>query len=223
MAILVKTDLRAYLDVVKSNISKKAITNIGSKKEDVVFSIATDDTNVLEAIKVANQTSSIVEVDYVGVVGSLASILSDVTVPYNINYMVETGADIYEQDIVSHLQSVPEGVTLVFKVPESFCDMEFIYNMCHKYENIRFTGGTFFLMGGCNLGSYDHKVLERKGIKFKLGSHIMKATNGVLQEVGIDDVDLEFTDTRNSGNGKKKTVKAKKVSSLITMGGSIGL
>lgn len=222
MAVLVKTDLRAYLDKVKGNTGKKVVTKIGSKKEDVIFSIIVDDTNLTEAIQVANRTSAIIELDYAGVLSMLPSLMSGVVTSATVNCVVEVGADITEDDVVSHLQSIPDNVTLVFKVPESFTDMEFIYNMCHKYSNIRFTGGTFFLIAGCNLGSYDYKVLERKGIKYKLNSHILRGENGVLQEYGIDDVSLEFVESKGS-NTKRKPAKVKRVSSLITMGGSVGL
>lgn len=130
-----------------------------------------------------------------------------VGVPYDF------GMDVTESDIENVLNELPEGVTMIIKLPEEYCNMEFVYNMSIKYNRVRFCGGDLLNIPRCNIGCCGNDVAERKGIKLKSVT-LRKIGCGCALKV-LDSKDVELV---TGVETKTKTASKKVVSSLYAIG-----
>lgn len=219
--ILVKTDYTTA-KIYEFNSVK---TKVGSKKHQVYFKVYCDDTDVNDCIELYKSSNNIVMLEYQGMVESLVGVnLQGVY----ITKVFDFGTNITEEDIIGIVQSLPDGLTGIIRLPQEYKDMRFIYNMSKKYLNIRFCGGTTFCLDGCRLGCCGRDILDSRGIKYDADSYMHEGCSCALETVLDTDVELEIgkltkrsSNTQRSGGTKKKKVALFK--DLLYSGGTFDL
>ena len=100
--------------------------------------------------------------------------------------------DINELSIQFALNTMPDWVILAVKTPSDYSDMRFVSYISKKYKNVRFCGGKFIRLQGCNVG-----CICRENIPDKIPeSDINYYTDGcscILVSMHIEDVEgLEY-------------------------------
>lgn len=193
MAILVKVSY----ETAKLYEGKGVTAKVGNKKHQVYFKLYCDSSNITDCISLYKASDNIVMLDYLGDIPS-----SDIEVPNNI-YITKTydyGMNIVEEDIVSVVNELPEFITPIIRLPLEYTDMQFIYNMSQKYKRVRFCGGTYFCLNGCNLGCCGKDILDKRNIKYDKNSYMREGCSCALDTLMEDEVTLE--------EGKLKTKKS---------------
>lgn len=59
-------------------------------------------------------------------------------------------------DLKSSNLSDVEGVVNILKLPEGYCDMRNLYNLCSEYPNLRVVGGNLLGVEGVRIGRFDN-------------------------------------------------------------------
>lgn len=220
MSMIVKADLSEIKEYTGKSVSAK----IGKKSHPVLFRVNVDNFSVEEAIDVAKRDSNIVMLNYIGSPAGLANI--DTKGVY-ITFSVEVGNDVSEEDIVKYIADIPEGVTLVVKLPEEFKNIRFAYEMSQKYDKVRFCGGCLFCFDECRFGCLGRDICTQKGIKFDDTEYIKTGCSCCIPIDDIANVELSISNSKqksssHSGN-KSKNSKASLFSSLLYSGGKVEL
>lgn len=203
MSVIVKTSY----ENTKLYREKDVYVKIGSKKHDVMFYTIIDDFNIEECLNYYDNNIAIYSYQ-----GTLDNSLynnvedTDLYIVKEFNY----GNDISESDVKDVLLDTPSGVVPVISLPDDFKDYEFIYNICKKYDKVRFSGGILFDDGVCRVGLISRNTLNDLGLKFKSDSYILKHGDELIDI--ITDENLEFIISEKKEK-KAKTVKKSKVKS----------
>lgn len=222
MSIIVKADL----SLVTQYTGKSVVAKIGKKKFPVVFRVTVDDFSVEEAINTAKRDSNILMLNYVGSQGGLSQINPQ---GVYIAWIAEVGNDVSEEDIQKYIDTTPEGVTLVVKVPEDYKNIRFLYEMSEKYQNIRFCGGCLFCFDECKFGCCGKDICTARGIKFDDTEYIKEGCSCAIPAFDIADVELSVTTAKNksksssSSSKKSKPSKVAMFSSLLYGSGKVEL
>lgn len=206
MAVLV----RANLSDIFAYKGKNVTTKIGSKKHQVLFRVEVDDFSLVQAIEHSKNDKNVLMLDFAGTENFIKSCSVDASgkIPY-VGVRVEVGLNLTEQDIVNMLAVYPEWVTLVIKLPDEYKDMQFLYEMCKKYNRIRFCGGHTFNIDGCRLGCCGLDLIEKLDIKVNNVNYIHQGCSCALESFDITDVELVVSQkaerSSNTGSSKSKS------------------
>ena len=106
-----------------------------------------------------------------------------------------------EAYIDSMVAAVNPNVRLVFKFPESFCDMQFVRKICDKYPNVTFDGGYYMRIKGTRIGAVMASDINSKS---KIKSEVVVRGNCSVNPVVLD-VEVDYV----WGNATYGTVKKK--------------
>lgn len=209
MPYIVKTDLER----AKEYTGKGVATMVGSKKHTVVFRVSVDDFTLEEAVSLYKRDRNIVMLDYVGTLEYLSTCSEALFDGVYVGRKIDVGSDVFQEDIEGVLSKLPQGVTLVVGLPDDYSDMEFVYNMSHKYPNVRFCGGNLFLLEGCNIGCCDSKVLSRASLKYKDIGLIRQGCGCDLQVLVGSEIELVETSKgeRNKGTRTSSRVLLRQI------------
>lgn len=137
--VIVKADLATAKQYTGKSLSVK----IGKKKFSAVLRVNVDDFNIAEAIELAKRDANILMLNYVG---SHEGIKGVNTCGVYVAWGIDVGSDVTEDDIQRLYDDVPDGVTLIVKLPEGYKNIRFLYDMSHKFDRVRFCGGSLFCL-----------------------------------------------------------------------------
>lgn len=59
-------------------------------------------------------------------------------------------------------ETLCKHVNVLVKLPDDYTNMMFVKQMCDKYTNVRFTGGTLLALCGCKIGAIENEDLPKK-------------------------------------------------------------
>lgn len=197
------------LDSAKALGKNKLITKVGTRNKQVVLLVSVDNTNIQEAIEFSFGNKNIASLIYEGTEHHFSMLSSLDTKGLYICKVEQVASDVTEQDIVELLNVLPDWVTLVVDLPEDYNNMEFIYNICKSHSRVRFTGGYFFELEGCNLGICDTAILDKLGLKGD-GELIRKGHCSALEVVDSDDIVITVATTKervSTSSGSKEPKK----------------
>ena len=186
--VIVRTDL----DRAKSFYKKGALTKYANKEQQVLFRVTIDDFNFDEAIECYKKDVNIVMLEYEGTDEYLKATTMDKCKGVYMTKSIDVGTDVTSDDIDKIVSTYPSFLTLIIKLPQEFNDMKFIKDMCNKYSNIRFCGGTLFQLDGVRLGCCGADKLGRYKVKDR---EFIKVGCGCALPVLSDKVELIKTDT----------------------------
>lgn len=199
---------------------------VGNKKHQVYFKLYCDDTDVKDCIDLYRSCGNIAMLEYRGAIESIEDL--DLSGVY-IAKVFDFGTNISEDDVEGVSSSLREGLVGVLRVPTEYKDMEFIYEMSQKYDNIRFCGGTTFCLDGCRLGCCGRDILEKRNIKFDSKQYSHEGCCCAAETFDSTEVELEEykvtkragSSTKSSSGGSKKKVSMFK--DLLYSGGTFDL
>ena len=223
MGIICEIDL----DQAKNYANSVVMTRVNNKKQKVYFKLRCDETNLIEAINFVKNNKYFICTVYNGLEDSevYQNITKDTGVL--IIRVTEYGNNIKGEDIESLLESTPDGITPIVKLPEEFNDLHLIWEFSKKYDRVRFCGGDLFCINGCRLGCCGEELFNKLGVNEK---------NRQLDKIGcscyydvydFEELELEITKVekekkaKTNNTKKKATKKAKKpkISFLDLMSG----
>lgn len=218
--IIVKTDYVGAKVFENSGVRAK----VGNKKHQVYFKVYCDDTDVEECIELYRNCGNIAMLEYRGAVESIAEL--DLHGVY-IAKVFDFGTNITEEDVKGVSYSLREGLVGVVRVPTEYKDMQFIYDMSQKYNNIRFCGGTTFCLDGCRLGCCGRDILDKRNIKYDEKQYFHEGCCCAAETFDATEVELEECKVTKragsksgNGGGKKKVALFK---DLLYSGGTFDL
>lgn len=199
---------------------KGVTTKIDKKKHQVYFKVYCDDTDIQDALNLARISSNIVMLEYQG---DLSLLHQYDTGGVYLGVVHDFGMDITEADIAALLTELPANVILIVRVPLEFSNMQFIQDICTKYSNVRFCGGTIFCLEGCKVGCCGRDILEGKKIKVGNDTMMYQGCSCALQTYQEDDLELEEgkvqkSQGKKSGGAKKRTLMFR---DLLYSGGTV--
>ena len=219
MALIVKTDVNMATQYQVGNVS----TKYNGKKQKVLFRVLCDDTNLKEAVKLAKSSSNVLSVVYQGITNDFSEYdLNGVSLVKEFN----VGDNVSSSDIVDILDSVSDNITPVLLLPETFKDLQLIYNLCNQYDRIRFVGGKLFPINGVRLGYCTTAKLEKCGAGI-INSNMFNPNFEYGNEV-LDCAGLEFTvstkasrstEPRKTSSGASHKTSAPKTISFTSLSG----
>lgn len=212
--VIVRTDL----DRAKSFYGKGALTKYANKEQQVLFRVTVDDFNFEEALECYKNDANIVMLEYEGTDDYLENVSKEKCAGVYITKCVDVGTDVMDKDIDKIMLSIPSCIVVVIRLPQEFNDMKFIKDMCDKYSNIRFCGGTIFRLDGVRVGCCGADILHKYKIKDK---DYIKMGCSCAIPVLSDKVELTETDEVIVLRGGKRNNTRKKASSTITVKQSI--
>lgn len=217
-SIIVKTTL----DTAKEFTGKAVSTKVHGRKYQVFFKVEVDDFNIEEAISHASRDKNIIMLDYVGTNDYITRV-SDFKGVY-IAWGRELGGEIDESDI-AHIEDItPEGVTPIIKLPTSYNNIRFLYEMSEKYNRVRFCGGYLYSFDGCRFGCCGRDILSKLNIKFDDEDRVHEGCSCAIPVFEDSMVELVATSkssrTSNNSESKNKVGKSQRFSSIL-MGGTV--
>lgn len=191
--------------------NSRLITKVGNRNKVVVFEVSVDNTDIQEAIDFASGNKNIVSLVYEGTEQYFMMLSELNSKGVNIAKVERVSMDVDEQYIVELLKILPSWATLVVDLPEEFNNMEFICNICSKFDRVRFSGGYLFDMKGARLGICGKDVLEPLGIK--CSEDLIKTGDCCALDV-VDASDIEIAvatskDKVSTSSGTKSAPKQK--------------
>ncbi len=167
--VLVKcktTDIQKYL-------GKQIKGTVNGKEVVLYIRLLCDEFDVMEGIDLISKNDNILLLDYVGsdfspvYMGLTAEVVGDNCL-IKITDVEDTLTESFVESIVA---DTPSGVIPVLRLPESFKDLELIYKLNQSYPNVRFCGGTLFVIDGCNIGCCGMELLKKKGVNYDLDAY----------------------------------------------------
>lgn len=139
---------------VKGNTLK---VDVDGKETMCYMRVAVNSDNVIEAVSALKGYKNVVAFDYTGDIQTLEGLET-----YNTPICVKYTLDVVDNTIDDIMASVPETVRVIIGVPSDFCNMQVIEEYSNKYQNIRFCGGHFIRLEGCNIGCIGVEDIPRK-------------------------------------------------------------
>lgn len=118
---------------------------VDGKSVSLHVRLQADDTNIEEAIKLAQTRDCVVSVDYIGTSTGVQA----VEIPKDVLVIVTREGVIPDEE----LDNLNPFVRYVCEVEDNFSDMELVYNISQKHPNVFFNMGHFLALEGCNIGS----------------------------------------------------------------------
>lgn len=204
MSVIVK----ASYETASKYANDRVISKVNNKKHQVYFRVPCDDYSLNSCIELAKNSSNIIMLDYEGLSMSPSFLALTQPVGVYIGIKIDVGMDLSEDDLIRIMNDTPLGVTPIIKLPNEYKNIRFVSDMSHKYDRLRFCGGTMFNLEGCRLGCCGADILESRGIKFP-ADEMMHCGCSCGLEV-VDEEGLEFEVSTKSVK-KPKSPKATKV------------
>lgn len=196
--------VKACLDTVKQFSGSGVIVEDDGKKYTGYFKLYCDDTDLREAVDVARKSSSnVVMIEYQGIEEALNTVNPS---GVYLGVTKRFGEDISVEDVEDFALSLPDGVYGICRMPDSFCDMQFVQRISKQYPKIRFCGGTLFALEGCHLGCCGHDIIGDK-VGSKGENMLYEGCACCLPTFNEDDVVLSVGKLKQQQ--KKKTVMFK--------------
>lgn len=219
--VIVKADLATAKQYTGKSLSVK----IGKKKFSAVLRVNVDDFNIAEAIELAKRDVNILMLNYVG---SHEGIQDVNTCGVYVAWGIDVGSDVTEDDIQRLYDDVPDGVTLIVKLPEGYKNIRFLYDMSQKFDRIRFCGGSLFCFEDCKFGCCGRDVCNERGISYDDTEYIKEGCSCAIPAFEMDEVEFIATNsmTKTEKTAKKSKPKSNKTamfSSLLYSGGKVEL
>ena len=164
--------VKCRISDIKKYIGKRVKGLVNGKEVVLYFRLLCDEMDVMDGIDLVAKNDNILLLDYIG---------SDFC-PVYMNLTKETVGDVCviritdveteltEKFVGGVVNDTPSGVIPVLRLPEKFKDLELLYKLNQIYPNVRFCGGTLFVVEGCNIGcckkgvSYDLDAFYRNGV-----------------------------------------------------------
>lgn len=222
MSVIVK----ANYEIANEYANGRVTTKIGNKKHQVFFKVSCDDYSLNSCIELAKKSNNIIMLEYEGLPVAPSFVALTQPIGVYIGYKTEVGMDISEDDIIRILNDTPLGVTPIIKLPDEYKDIRFVYDMCQKYDRIRFCGGLMFNLEGCRLGCCGRDVLDSNNIKYPSDVLMHEGCSCGLEVVDAEGLEFEVTakavkQSRAPREKKQKTQssapKRKAVSSFASL------
>ena len=207
-SVIAKIDL----DDMKEYHNKTVTTKIKTRKYSVKFRVAVDEYNMNEAVKLAKSDSNIIMLAYDGVGYGLKNLTESLDGVY-FGWVVPVKLNVTEEDIKSYLSFAKDGVSIIFKVPDEYKDIEFMYKMMEKYPNIRFCGGKAFCFDECRFGCCGRDICQKAGIQVTNKDYWREGCCCALDVYNADELVLSVTEKVTSAKSGKKLSSEKKSSS----------
>lgn len=194
--------------------NSKLITKVGNRNKIVVFEVSVDNTDIREAVDFAYGNKNVVSLVYEGTEQYFMMLSELDSKGVNIAKVERVSMDVDEPYIVELLKILPAWATLIVDLPEEFNNMEFICNICSKFDRVRFTGGYLFDMQGARLGICGKDTLEPLGIK---GSEDLIKTGDccALDVVDATDIKIAVATSRDKISTSSGTKSAPKQKTLM--------
>lgn len=199
---------------------------VNGKMMNFFMRVQVDELNLVEAMQKFKSNKWVVALDYTGEVGFLKTVeVLDKTI------IVTKEVEKVDLNVDFIMSDIDNRVRVVFSLPENYSDMRTIYDYSQKYTNIRFDGGKFIKLDGCNVGAIGVDDIPKKIADSRIAV-VTRGSASVFEEVHIDDVDMvEFYDSKTVSTGRtkkkssnNKTKKPKKqLSSLLSLVNADGL
>ena len=188
---------------------KSLTTEFENKKHPLFFKLVCDDFTLEDALNLAKVSKNILMLDYRGTASSVVYQTMCKDSGVYVGRLVEFGTDVTEKDIVNLLESeVPDGVTLIVRVPAEYNDLQFVHYICSKYNNVRFAGGQLFAINGVRLGAIGVDILAGSNIKFSAECYTMCDNIDVIKEVEYGTLEITASVKSNSGSNKSASSKS---------------
>lgn len=188
---------------------KSLSTKYNNKKHKVYLKLVCDDSTLQDCVDLAKQSKNILMISYQGL-GSWDNFKASVGGVY-VGYGMDFGVDVSEADIERALADIPDGVTPIIHLPESFKDMEFLWRVSKKFPRLRFSGGQLFAVAGVKVGEIGVDILERGDVKFGVESYRLRSGVDAVENVAISSLEIDASGKpESSGTRKPKTSTAPK-------------
>lgn len=193
---------------------KSLSAKYSNKKHRVYLKLVCDDSTLQECIELAKQSKNILMISYQGL-GSWEHFKASVSGVY-VGYGMDFGVDISEEDIERALVDIPDGITPIIHLPESFKDMEFLWRVSKKFPRLRFSGGQLFSIAGVKVGEIGVDVLERHDVKFGAESYRLRFGVDAVENVAISSLEIDASGKPESTSTRKpkSTTSAKKTDNI---------
>lgn len=216
--ILAKADLMS-LKAVLSNSNKRAYSKVDNKMHEVVFLLSLDEFSLEEGLEVYRNTTSVYGVLYEGTIEGLNGLDLDIKPSDYIVRQVLGTNDMDADSFLSHLEGVPEWMTLVFELPEDYIDLGSISTACSKSSRVRFKGDSLYAIKGVKLGIAGFDILDEMGVKlrgkdFKVRKYTMCEPLGFF---GVKDLEIVLKEARAVKSSKKKSKKSSSKSKVTPL------
>ena len=168
-----------------------------------------DEYSIQSALEKVRDNKWVVALDYEGDISYLNNVKYK---EYDKPVIVFREIEKVTEDIIRELmKSVPFWVRVAVKTPGDFNDMRVIFNLSKKYPNIRFCGGKFLRLDGCNIGCIGREDIPRKVAESKI-DYYTKGCNCIIKTHNIEEVEgYEFI--YSSEEEKLKKIKEEKADS----------
>lgn len=120
---------------------------LNGKQQDFYLRVGVTQDNIMEAIGKLDKNKMVVAYDYTGDAGFLCGMEKP-----EKPVIATCPAQTVDLNLDMIAGSVPSWVRLVVQLPESYADMSAIEVYSQKFPNMRFCGGSFIRLPGCNIG-----------------------------------------------------------------------
>lgn len=189
-----------------------ALKTIFNKKEkNHYIRYVVDEFSIERAIEDIEDNKNVVALDYEGDIQYLNTLKKKPNVPIIITKELK---EMNELAISFVMQQIPNWIVVSIKTPEDFCDMRLISRLSEKFPNIRFCGGKFLRLPGCNIGCIRCEDIPEKIPDSKI-SYYTEKCSCIMTTMHIEDVSgLQYiyrSDMKELENKKMQVDKKKRV------------
>ena len=220
--------------IVKTRYEDLKGTNIkvlsGEKEVTGYLKVVINRDNALEAVKKLVTDSHVVAFQYEGIdFATDMQFLADTfphSLQHSIIYMIDVSGMDISQITLEYLSEfcnlAPASVRLVFKCPDTFCNMAIVATISKLYPNTRFCGGYLLRAPECNIGCIC--AADIKGRAFSNINPVVQGCGCVLPNITFEEAEITYVQgtTRSvvASESKKTTPKPKRVTTtLFELGG----
>ncbi|MNL91204.1 hypothetical protein D3C81_09340 [compost metagenome] len=191
--------------------------SVNSKQVNLFMRVLVDETNIHEAITKFRECKWVVALDYVGD----QEVLRDLDTA-GVVVLIKKEIDKLDMNVDFIMKSIPNNIRVVFKLPETYCDMQSIVSFSKRYENIRFCGGNFIRLEEAKLGCIGVEDIFKKVAESRIPL-VSQGCACIFNYVNLEDVtNLEFYEDRGNASSTKvvkerKSSPRKVLSSLVAL------
>ncbi len=209
--------------IARGYVGKQLTAQVDHKKHQVFLKLTCSENDLEDSLSLAKGSPNIVMVEYQGQLDSDAFRGINTRGIY-VGVVKDAGADIDESDIDKLLEDIPDGVTLIIRLPKGYCDLGKLWELSNRYSNVRFCGGLLFEVDGVKIGMVGPDVLDAFKGKHDETSYMIDGLDDCVPDLDIFDLDINISvasSTSKSGSskssGSKASVKKKPVVSFASL------
>lgn len=211
MAVICNVDLGTAQKYRGKSLSAK----VNNKKHKVYLKLNCDDTNLQDCVELARQSKNILMVSYQGMASwEEYAFLNGLRGVY-VGYTIDAGVDISESDIERAVDGLPDGITPIINLPQSFTDIEFLWRVSKKYPRLRFSGGQLFAVDGVLCGEVGVDVLQKAEVKFGVENYWLHSGVDALESANIAELDIDMSGKADTPARRSTSTTPKKKSENI--------